>query len=128
MFKGLQRLQQNQYRFTLSDKTRRNIREAISDNCNVFDFMDDSSAVVFDKGYSVTCTDLYAVYEYWCRENALTALRQDSFVIILRANEKRYSIAYDFNVLNEHGKRVRGFKGIKTVYRIRARIRASIGV
>jgi len=43
MFKGLQRLQQNQYRFTLSDKTRRNIREAISDNCNVFDFMDDSS-------------------------------------------------------------------------------------
>ena len=65
-----------------------------------------------------------AVYEYWCRENALTALRRDSFVIILRANEKRYSIAYDFNVLNEHGKRVRGFKGIKTVYRIRE----SIGV
>ena len=49
----------------------------------------DDTAVVFGADYRVASTDLYAVYEYWCRENALTALRRDSFVIILRANEKR---------------------------------------
>ncbi len=124
MFEGVQRLLHNDYRFTISEKTRRNIHEAITENCNVHDFMADSDTVAFDKNYSVTCSDLYAVYECWCRDNALTALRRDTFITILKSNAARYAISYDFNVLNEHDKRVRGFKGMKTTYVMRP----SIGV
>ena len=124
MYAGLQRLLRNKYRFTLSEKTRRNIRDSVADNCNAFDFLADQSAVVFGSEYSVTCTDLYGVYEWWCRDNALTALKRDSFISILKANASKRSISYDYNVLNDQGKRVRGFKGMKTVYKIRA----SVGV
>lgn len=78
MFEGFQRLLQNNYRFTLSDKTRRNIRDSVADNCNAFDYLADQSAAVFGTEFSVTCSDLYGVYEWWCRDNALTALKRDS--------------------------------------------------
>ena len=64
----------------------------------------------------------YAVYEWWCRDNALTALKRDSFITILKTNEARFDISYDFNVLNDQGKRVRGFKGVNTCYKVRASI------
>ena len=122
MFDGLQRLLQNNYQFTISERTRRNNREAVSENCNVFDFMTDEGAVVYGKEKSITCSDFYAVYEWWCRDNALTALKRDSFITILKTNETRFGISYDFNVLNDHGKRVRGFKGVNTCYKVRASI------
>ena len=124
MFEGLQRLLRNNYRFTLSEKTRRNIRDSVADNCNAFDFLADQSAVVFGSEFSVTCSDLYGVYEWWCRDNALTALKRDSFISILKANAGKWNINYDYNVINDQGKRVRGFKGMKTVYKVRA----SVGV
>ena len=119
MFEGLQRLLRNNYRFTLSDKTRRNIRDSVADNCNAFDFLADQSAAVFGTEFSVTCSDLYGVYEWWCRDNALTALKRDSFISILKANANKWNISYDYNVINDQGKRVRGFKGMKTVYKVR---------
>lgn len=122
MFDGLQRLLQNNYQFTISERTRRNNREAVSENCNVFDFMADEGAIVYGESYSVTCSDFYAIYEWWCRDNALTALKRDSFISILKANEPKFGISYDFNVLNDKGKRVRGFKGVKTCYKVRASI------
>lgn len=122
MFDGLQRLLQNNYQFTISERTRRNNREAVSENCNVFDFMTDEGAVVYGKEKSITCSDFYAVYDWWCRDNALTALKRDSFITILKTNEARFGISYDFNVLNDQGKRVRGFKGVNTCYKVRASI------
>lgn len=122
MFDGLQRLLHNNYQFTISERTRRNNREAVSENCNVFDFMTDEGAVVYGKEKSITCSDFYAVYEWWCRDNALTALKRDSFITILKTNEARFGISYDFNVLNDQGKRVRGFKGVNTCYKVRASI------
>ena len=124
MLEGLQRLLRNNYRFTLSEKTRRNIRDSVADNCNAFDFLTDQSAIVFGSEFSVTCSDLYGVYEWWCRDNALTALKRDSFISILKANAGKWNISYDYNVINDQGKRVRGFKGMKTVYKVRA----SVGV
>lgn len=115
MFDGLQRLIRNNFRFTISDKTKSNIAEALSDNCNIIEFMNDEKVVAMGEEYRVTGTNLYAAYVCWCGENALTALKRDTFISYLKTNHKKFGISYDFNVINEHGKRVRGFKGIKTI-------------
>lgn len=118
MFDGLQRLMQNNFQFTLSEKTRRNIAEVLSDNCNIIDFLHDSAVITFGTEYSISCTSLYNAYSRWCGENALTPLKRETFVTWLKNNEKKLQIAYHNHVLNEFGKSVRGFKGLKTVYKI----------
>ena len=45
----------------------------------------------------------------------MTALKRDTFISWLKNNQKKFGISYDFNVINEKGKRVRGFKGIRTL-------------
>lgn len=115
IFDGLQRLIRNNYHFTISDKTKSNIAEALSDNCNIIEFLHDEKVVAMGDEYRVTGTNLYAAYLCWCGENALTALKRDTFISYLKTNQKKFGISYDCNIINEHGKRVRGFKGIKTL-------------
>ena len=115
MFDGLQRLIQNNFQFTISEKTRLNIAEALSDNCNIIDFLNDEKAVVMETDSKVTGANLYSAYMCWCGENAMTALKRDTFIGWLKNNQKKFGISYDFNVINEKGKRVRGFKGIRTL-------------
>lgn len=115
MFDGLRRLISNNFRFTISDKTKDNIAEALSDNCNIIEFLLDEKVVAMGDEYKVAGTDLYAAYMCWCGENALTALKRDTFISYLKTNQKKFGISYDYNVINEHDKRVRGFKGIKTL-------------
>ena len=117
MFDGLQRLIQNNFQFTISEKTRLNIAEALSDNCNIIDFLHDGSMMTFGTEYSVSCTELYNASFRGCGENALTALKRETFVTWLKNNEKKFSIAYNTHVPNEFGKSVRGFRGMKTIYK-----------
>ena len=117
MFDGLQRLIQNNFRFTISDKTQNNIADALSDNCNIIEFLNDSSVIAF-ANEKVTGVNLYGVYVHWCSENALTALKRDTFINWLKNNQKKFGITYDMNVIDERGNRVRGFRGIKTLIRL----------
>ena len=50
----------------------------------------------------------------------MSALKRDTFISYLKANQKKFGIMYDYNVPNEWGKRVRGFKGIKTLIKTTA--------
>ena len=60
MFEGLQRLIANNFCFTISDKAKENVSDMMSDNCNVIDFLKETSLVSFgaDKQISsMTCTN-----------------------------------------------------------------------
>ena len=116
MFDGLQRLIRNNYCFTLSDKTRRNISEMMADNCNVIEFLADNYAVGFSAQSETSCTDLYNSYTHWCELNALTALKRETVISWLKANQQKYSIRYSCNITNHEGRRVRGFIGIALKY------------
>ena len=118
MFDGLQRLLANHFRFTISDKTRRNIAEALSENCNILEFLHDEKQVVFQPEGRETSNSLYSVYFQWCTENALPSLKKDSFIGYLKANQKKLGIVYDNNVPTGNGKRVRGFKGIHLLFTV----------
>lgn len=116
MFDGLRRLIKNNFRFTVSAKTKQNISEVMAENCNIIEFLSDISYVTFGSDIQTSSTDLYAGYVHWCAENALTALRQDTFVGWLKSNERKYNIKYVYHVPGRNGGHVRGFRGIKTKF------------
>lgn len=111
MFAGLQRLIQNQFRFTISEKSKRNIADMMTDNCNIIDFLQDENAVFFGADKQISSMSLYEAYRNWCDVNALTPLKRDSFLNWLKTNQTKYNIRYDCNVKSV-GRRVRGFIGI----------------
>ncbi|MBE6861483.1 MAG: DNA primase [Ruminococcus sp.] len=117
MLDGLLRLIRNNFRFTLSAKTKQNISEVMTENCNIIEFLSDKSYVTFDSDIQTSSTELYGGYFHWCSENAITALKQDTFISWLKSNEKRYNIKYTYHVPNRNGGHVRGFKGIKTKWK-----------
>ncbi len=115
MFDGLRRLVANYYRFTISDKAKLNVKETMQDSCNIPDYLLDSSRVNYGEKLCVTSSALYDSYYKWCEDNALTALKRETFISWVKQNEDKYSIAYSTNIAS-NGKNVRGFKGIALTF------------
>ena len=115
MFDGLRRLIANNYRFTISDKAKLNVKETMQDSCNIPDYLSDSSRVNYGEKLCVTSSALYDSYYKWCEDNALTALKRETFISWVKQNEDKYSIAYSTNIAS-NGKNVRGFKGISLTF------------
>lgn len=109
MFEGLQRLIENNFKFTVSKKTKANISDAVSDNCNIIDFLKENA--IFQADEEISSVMLYEAYLSWCDDNALTALKKETFTSWLKSNEEKYKIVYS-NSVNRSTKRVRGFKGL----------------
>ena len=116
MFDGLKRLIQNNFKFTISEKSRKNTSEVMAENCNIIEYLADTSYISFVTDAQTSSTDLYGGYSRWCSENALTALRQETFIGWLKSNERRYNIKYVYHVPGRNGGHVRGFRGIRTSY------------
>ena len=106
---GLRRLIENNYKFTISEKTKANNEGAVAENCNVIDFMNE--AVQFRSGYAISNSNLYLVYTEWCEENALTALKRETFVRWVCNNTNKYNIKYTTHI-KAGNKEVRGFEGM----------------
>ena len=111
MYDGLLRLIQNNYRFTISEKAKLNVKETMQDSCNIPEFLGDSDRVQFGEKLCVTSSKLYTSYSDWCDDNALTALKRETFIYWLKQNQEIYKIKYSTNIAS-NGKNVRGFKGI----------------
>ena len=60
---------------------------------------------------------IVAVYQIYCTENNLPALKPRSFSEALIACQSRYNLEYCNNVTNAAGRRVRGFLGIEVLVR-----------
>lgn len=116
IFEGLQRLISNNFRFTVSEKTKKNIADVMNENCNIIEFLSDKSFVFFGENLQTSSIELYGGYVQWCSQNGLTSVKRDSFTSWLKSNSKKYGIKYDCNIINRENRRVRGFKGIKTCY------------
>lgn len=116
MFDGLKRIIQNNFKFTISEKSRKNTSEVMAENCNIIEYLADTSYITFAPDAQTSSTDLYGGYSHWCSENALTALRQETFIGWIKSNERRYNIKYVYHVPGRNGGHVRGFRGIRTSY------------
>ena len=109
-FAGLQRLVSNNFKFTESQRTREN-----RDNNNVFDFLESEGYIRLKADASISSKELYEVYQIYCAENNLTAMKPRSFSDAVIAIQGKYHLEYCNNVTNAAGRRVRGFFGIEAL-------------
>ncbi len=78
-FEGLQRLVQNNYCFTESQKAKENLNDVKRDANNVISFMESTGYIRLDANGSICSEELYQIYCLWCKENAFAPLRQRGF-------------------------------------------------
>lgn len=116
MFDGLKRLINNNFRFTISDKTRQNVSEAMADNCNIIEFLSDKGYIEFGTDFQESTTNLYSGYIDWCHKNLLTELKKDTFSSWLKTNSEKYNIRFSTHIKTDN-REVRGYKGIRSRFR-----------
>ena len=112
---GLQRLIAQNYAFTISDLARENMREAVSDGNNAVEFMASEGYIELKADEEISSRQLYSIYEQWCTDNAMKPLSQRSFWLFLSENQDTYNLEATNNIRLPDGKRVRGFRGIRSV-------------
>lgn len=115
MYDGLRRLIANNYRFTISDKAKLNVKETMQDSCNIPEFLSDTERVTYGEKLCVTSSTLYDSYSRWCDDNALTALKRENFISWIKQNEDKLKVHYSTNIAS-NGKNVRGFKGVALTF------------
>lgn len=110
---GLVRLIGNEYRFTMSERSIGNLRDAISEGNNLIDFMKSEGYFRFKADGEITSKEFYNLYRAWCEDNITTPHSARSFSNYLRANELKYNLKGTNNIYLPNGKRVRGFLGVQ---------------
>ena len=116
-FEGLQRLVRNSFKFTESDRARRNRELVKRDNNNLFDFMEAEDYIRLKADACISSKDLYAIYKMWCEENNLVPLKARSFSDNLIANLKKYKPGAHQQYCQLAGRRVWGYLGIEALVR-----------
>ena len=116
-FEGLRRLVRNDFKFTESDRARRNRELVKRDSNNFFDFMEAEDYIRLKADACISSKDLYAIYKMWCEENNLVPLKARSFSDNLIANLKKYNLEHTNNIVNSAGRRVWGYLGIEALVR-----------
>ncbi len=110
---GLRRLIANDYRFTVSERSRENMRTAVADGNNVIDFLCSEGYIRFKADYEASTKRLYDVYHQWCEDNATPPLTPKSFSATLKQNAAVYRLEYTNKVHIGGGRYARGFLGIE---------------
>ena len=110
---GLYRLIENNFSFTISEKTRQNLHASMVQGNNILEFMASTGYFSFDIDAAVSSRKLYCVYKDWCEDNNLIPISARSFWSFLIQNEHRYRIRHDNHIHIGEGRQVRGFRGIR---------------
>ena len=109
---GLRRLKDNGWRFTESEDARKSRLMAQAENNNIISFLRSTGYVRFDGESSLSVREAYAIYRFWCEENAMAPLSSRSFSDYLMTNMGALGLKFDYHCINAAGHRVRGYKGL----------------
>ena len=66
---GLKRLLKNKYRFTISERAKKNLHEAMESGNNIIAFMQSSGYIRLEENTTATSKNLYQAYCRWCEDN-----------------------------------------------------------
>ena len=109
---GLRRLANNGWKFTISERTRKNMEELRRADNNVLEFLESTGYIRFEAGTHATTKHIYRAYLRWCDDNAEKPLVEKTFSGILRQAESTLHIRYDKNIDVGYGKHARGYHGV----------------
>lgn len=112
---GLMRLVQNDYRFTVSERSKQLKKELIAEDDNVQAFVESCGYIEFRPGAQSSTKELYEAYNRWCSDNAEKPRAESSFSKYLHEHEKELHIERKSNVPNAFGRNVRGYSGIRAI-------------
>ena len=112
---GLQRLIANDYRFTISERSKENIAAIVKDANNIPEFLTSEGYLTFHEDSKAATSDLYAAYKEWCEDNAENALSMKSFANYLSQYSGSYHLIPDNNIYQGKGKRCRGYRGVEII-------------
>ena len=109
---GLERLIQNNYQFTISDKSKVLMEEMQEDDDNILSFLESTGYIRIEKGTHATSKDLYSAYRKWCSDNLDVPVSERSFAKRFKERAGDYGIVYDKNIQTDSGRLCRGFRGV----------------
>ena len=109
--RGLYRLRKNNFRFTVSDKSKTAIMSAMDEANNVVSFLRSKGSFTFDPEGEITSREFYNIYKCWCDDNAVEATDKKRVISYLRAHCHEYGLTYA--QVRCGYKYVRGFRGMK---------------
>lgn len=112
---GAQRLLEQDFCFTISQRANTNLQEAIREGNNTVDFLQSEGYIRLDPGAQISTRQLYSLYTDWCNDNMLPPLSAKSFSVTLQSEAARWGIAYSNRINSSNGKLVRGFHGIRAI-------------
>ena len=108
MLEGLKRLLANQYRFTLSERTRKNLEAVMADGNNLDQFMASDKYLRFAEDAAARSTHLFYAYSKWCMENLETPVSQKRFSQFLFKSAGKYNLTFSKHIGGEY----LGYKGV----------------
>ena len=109
--RGLYRLKRNNFRFTVSDRSKAAIMSAMDEANNVVSFLRSKGSFTFDPEGEITSREFYNIYKCWCDDNAIEPVSKRQVIGYLRAHCHEYGMTYG-NVRYQY-KLVRGFRGMR---------------
>ena len=115
---GLKRLLKNKYRFTISERAKKNLHEAMESGNNIIAFMQSSGYIRLEENTTATSKILYQAYCRWCEDNTEKPMSAKSFSGYLKENERSITFIILQIFLQIMEKMPRGFQGIHTQIRI----------
>ena len=113
--KGLERLVNNGYMFSVSDRAQKAKNDMICENNNIVSFLASSGYIKFGKNLVATSKSLYSSYSDWCYDNAEKPMAQVSFFKYLGEHASELSIEPVKNLHLDNRKSLRGYKGVEVV-------------
>lgn len=108
---GLNELLKNKYHMYVSERTRAESNRLKKENDSVLCFLEECADIIISEEQQSHSYNLYLTYSDFCEYNALTPLKQKSFIIALKSKGKSQKIAYDTHITID-GERRRGFTGV----------------
>ena len=112
---GLKRLVANDYRFTISERSKDNIDAIVKDANNILEFLASEGYLTFHEDSKAATSDLYMAYKEWCEDNAENALSMKSFANFLSQYAENWHLVPDNNIYRGKGKRCRGYRGVEVI-------------
>ncbi len=112
MLEGLQRLLKNNYRFTISERAKQNMKEIRASGDNLPEFLRSQGYVRYYPEGSCTTRQLYDIYRCWCQDNAESPRSIKSFSDSLRQHSSDYGLIPSQNLRGPAGTQNRGYRGI----------------
>ena len=108
---GLYRLRKQNFRFTVSDRSKAAIMSAMDEANNVVSFLRSKGSFTFDPEGEITSKEFYNIYKCWCDDNAVEASDKKRVIGYLRSHCHEYGLTYA--QVHCGYKYVRGFRGMK---------------